>query len=489
MAGNAGWSVNATWFKMARQTLLMLKGASAKDRAKGAKTSMRLALKLAFALRGSMAAVVVSAVLVAGQARPFPGPDVQQIYQRLLPQIEKISAFDHHAHPGFADDPDVDAMAAPPNASEALRTRDDNLELVSAAKALFGYPFSDLSPEHSKWLVNKKAELKKQYPGPAYFNRILDEINTESSVANRAMMADYLDPKRFPWVFFSDAFMWPFNNERETARNPDEGVFIPLQEKMLHRWMQQEHVDKLPAGFGDYLKFVSQVLEDNQKHGGIAQKFEVAYFRPTTFGDPTRAQAEEIYARYIAGGVPGEKEYRTFQDYIFRYLILEGGRLHLPVHIHTAIGIGDYFNLSQSNIMNLESVLRDPRYASTTFVMIHGGYPLERQAIWLAAMKNVYLDSSFGELAQYPSAFKETLKMWLETFPDKITFGTDCFPYNDVLGAEESYWLGAESSRTALASALAEMISEGEITETRAMELARGYLHDNAVKLYEGKVQ
>ena len=34
------------------------------------------------------------------QARPFPGPDVQQIYQRLLPQIEKIPAFDHHAHPG-----------------------------------------------------------------------------------------------------------------------------------------------------------------------------------------------------------------------------------------------------------------------------------------------------------------------------------------------------------------------------------------------------
>jgi hypothetical protein len=28
----------------------------------------------------------------AAQARPFPGPDVQQIYQRLLPQIEKIPA-------------------------------------------------------------------------------------------------------------------------------------------------------------------------------------------------------------------------------------------------------------------------------------------------------------------------------------------------------------------------------------------------------------
>ena len=67
--------------------------------------------------------LIAASTLCAAQARPFPGPDVPQIYQRLLPQIEKIPAFDHHAHPGYADDPDVDAMAAPPNASEALRTR------------------------------------------------------------------------------------------------------------------------------------------------------------------------------------------------------------------------------------------------------------------------------------------------------------------------------------------------------------------------------
>jgi predicted TIM-barrel fold metal-dependent hydrolase len=431
---------------------------------------------------------IFGSIFVSAQARPFPGPDVQQIYQRLLPQIEKIPAFDHHAHPGFADDPDVDAMAAPPDASAALRTRDDNPELIVAAKALFGYPYSDLSPEHAKWLVAKKAELKKQYPGTAYFNMILDKLNTESSVANRAMMPDYLDAKRFPWVFFADSFMWPFNNEREAARNPDVGVFIPLQEKMLNRWMLQENVSKLPAKFNDYLEFIVRVVADNQKKSAIAMKFEVAYFRPTTFSDPPRNQAEDIYQRYISGTVPGEQEYRTFQDYIFRFLVGLGGRLNIPVHIHSAVGIGDYFNLSQSNIMNLESVLRDPRYRSTTFVMIHGGYPLEREAIWLAAMKNVYLDSSEMELILYPSAFKDTLKVWLETFPDKITFGTDCFPYNQVLGAEESYWLGAESSRQALAAALAEMISENEITEARALEFAHAYLHDNAVKLYGDRV-
>ena len=339
----------------------------------------------------SVLVMFLSPAISFGQARPLPGPDVPQIYQRLLAQIEKIKIFDHHAHPGFPDDPDVDAMAAPPG-SAALRERDSNPELVTAAKALFGYPYADLSPEHARWLVQKKAELKKAQ-GTVYFSNILDKLNIEESVANRAMMADYLDPKRFSWVFFADAFMWPFNNSQQRSRNPDEEVYIPLQEKMLRRWMQQENVAKLPTDLASYLSFVSRTLEDNQKRGGIAMKFEVAYFRSTKFGDPPREQAEESYNKYVSGGVPSPEEYKTFQDYIFRFLIREGGRLHLPVHIHSAVGIGDYFSLTESGIMNLENILRDPRYAGTTFVMIHGGYPYEREAIWLAAVKNVYMDS------------------------------------------------------------------------------------------------
>ncbi|MGC2196574.1 MAG: amidohydrolase family protein [Terriglobales bacterium] len=432
--------------------------------------------------------VILTTSTAFAQSRPLASPEqVREIYTRLLPQIEKIPIFDHHAHPGFPDDPDVDAMASPPG-SAPLRERDSNPELVAAAKALFNYPYADLSPEHAKWLVSKKAELKKK-EGTAYFSNLLDQLNIEQGVANRAMMADYLDPKRFVWVFFADSFLWPFDNQKERARNVDEGVYMPLQEKMLHRWMEQEHLQNLPASFDDYLKFVTQVLEDNQKNkAAIAMKFEVAYFRSIKFGDPAREQVEEIYKHYVAGGVPSEQEYRTFQDYIFRYLVREGGRLHLPVHIHSAVGVGDYFNISESNVMNLENILRDPRYADTVFVLIHGGYPLEREAIWLAAVKNVYMDSSLMEVVMYPAAFKDSLKQWLEAFPDKITFGTDSFPYNDALGAEESYWLGVQTARTGLAAALAEMVATGEVTEANALEMAHGYLHDNAVKLYPGKV-
>ena len=61
------------------------------------------------------------------------------------------------------------------------------------------------------------------------------------------------------------------------------------------------------------------------------------------------------------------------------------------------------------------------------------------------------------------------------------------FPYNDVLGAEESYWLGVQSARTALAAALAEMVSVGEVTEAQALELAHGYLHDNGREVIRRK--
>src|SRR5207237_2265985 len=135
---------------------------------------------------------------------------------------------------------------------------------------------------------------------------------------------------------FADPFMCAMDKQRYGSPNRDEEVDIPLQEKMLHRWMQQENVSKLPPDLSSYLAFVSRVLEDNQKKGGIAMKFEVAYLRSTKFADPRREQAEDVYQRFRSGGIPSEQEYRTFQDYIFRFLVREGARLHLPVHVHSA---------------------------------------------------------------------------------------------------------------------------------------------------------
>src|SRR5271163_299166 len=96
-------------------------------------------------------AILAGGILVTGPALPalaqshaLPTGDVQAIYQRLLERIKSIKIFDHHAHPGFGDDSDVDAQATPPQ-HLPFRERDTNPELVAAVKALFDYPYADMS--------------------------------------------------------------------------------------------------------------------------------------------------------------------------------------------------------------------------------------------------------------------------------------------------------------------------------------------------------
>ena len=424
------------------------------------------------------------ALSAAAQARPFPSGDVKKTYERLLKQIETIPMYDNHSHPGFADDTDVDAMAAPPEESSTLRLREDNPEFVAGAKALYGYPYDDFQPEHAKWLADK-TKAAEQSGSVAYFTSLLDKLNVDICLANRAMMAPYLDPKRFHWVFFGDSFFFPFDNSQQRASTPDMGVYVPLQEKMLGRYKKQEGVEGLPRDLAGYEDFVRRTMTDNQqKHGGVAIKFEAAYFRSLYFSDPPREHAEAIYNKYRAGGVPTPGEYREFQDYIFRVMVDQAGKIHLPMHFHSCVGIGDYFSLRNGDVLNLENVLRDERYKNVTFVLLHGGWPYEREAALLTAVKNVYLDTSFQSEMLYPSEFKDVLKQLLTLYPDKMMYGSDAFPFNDALGAEESMWLAARTTRTGLAAALAELVEEGAMSEGKALELARNYLHDNAARLY-----
>ena len=216
-------------------------------------------------------------------------------------------------------------------------------ELIEASKALFSYPYTDNSPEHLKWLVAKKAELRQSYPGYQYFDRILDKLNVETMMANRVAMPDYLDPKRFHWVFFVDSFLFPLDNRDLTARNIDEGVYVPLQEKLLKRELAQAGLTTLPKTFPAYLAFVTRILEQNRSHGGVSIKFEIAYFRTLHFDDPPEAMAAAIYDRNHGGGRPTTAEHTAFEDFMFRYLLREAGRLHLAVQIHTAVGTGDFF--------------------------------------------------------------------------------------------------------------------------------------------------
>ncbi len=136
--------------------------------------------------------------------------------------------------------------------------------------------------------------------------------------------------------------------------------------------------------------------------------------------------------------------------------------------------------------MALESIFNDARLRKTKFVMLHGGWPFVREAGALLEKPNVYLDLSQETLTFPPRTLAGWLREWLETYPEKVLFGTDGYPYTDWLGWEESTWIASRSARQALGLALTGMVEDGEISRGRAKEIAEEVMRGNAGAIYGG---
>jgi predicted TIM-barrel fold metal-dependent hydrolase len=216
----------------------------------------------------------------------------------------------------------------------------------------------------------------------------------------------------------------------------------------------------------------------------VAAKFEVAYLRGFNFADPSHDEAERIYAQYARSGIPDPAQYKTLQDYLFRVIAAECGRLGMVVHLHCMSGGGSYFGIAGANPLLLESVFNDSRLRGTKFVLLHGGWPFVREAGALLQKPNVYLDLSQEALTFPPRTLARWLREWLETFPEKVLYGTDGYPFNAALGWEESTWIASHNAREALGLALTGMLLDGEITPARAEEIAKLVLRGSAERLY-----
>jgi predicted TIM-barrel fold metal-dependent hydrolase len=135
--------------------------------------------------------------------------------------------------------------------------------------------------------------------------------------------------------------------------------------------------------------------------------------------------------------------------------------------------------------MLLESVFNDKSLRQTNFVMLHGGWPFEREAGVMLIKPNVYADFSSQTFLRSTRAISRVLEEWLNWYPEKVLFGTDSYPDDTPLANwEEKLWLTTRTSREALGLALTRMMHDGMVSRPRAKELARMVLRDNAARLY-----
>ena len=444
--------------------------------------------------------LVLLVLLGAAQVRsspapnPIPPPDnavTRDLDPELAALIASTPAIDNHAHPVLPppnDTTDRDFDALPVDNMEpqtdVVAWRADNPQLARAWQALWevqGTP--PLDAAGMQQLAAARARVKAR-EGTHFADWVTAQAGIGTMLANRVQMGPGMAPPSFRWVPYLDALLFPLDNTALAAQNPDRALFFPLEDRVRARYLQAVGLTTIPATLPEYLaQVVTPTLERQHAAGAVAAKFEIAYLRSFDFADPSPADAARVYAQY-RGSAPSDAAYKLLEDFLLRYIALECGRLGMPVHFHTTSGGGGYFHIAGDNPLLLEPLFNDPRLRKTRFVLLHGGWPFVREAGALLQKPNVFLDLSQESLTFPPRTLAGWLREWLETFPDKVLFGTDGYPYSDAMGWEESTWIAAHNARQALGLALTGMLRDGEINRERAREIARGVLRDNASMLY-----
>ena len=405
--------------------------------------------------------LLLPAFLLLSSCAPQPQAAIDP---QLAGEIAGIKAIDNHAHPVLAAEGDREFDALPV----------DNMEPQSDPVSLRPGAF------HTPFTAASKAAAKKQH-GDRYPVWVLDQIGVDVMLANRVAMGASIQPPRFRWVPYADALIFPLDNSLLAAKNSDRKAFFALEDKLRARYLTESGLQAPPPALAEYLaRVVTPTLERHKQGGAIAEKFEAAYLRSLSFDSVDAAQADRVYRQRT----PSAADYKLLQDYLFRYIAAECGRLGMAVHLHTMAGAGSYFDIAGANPLNLESLYNDPALRKTNIVMVHGGWPFTREINAMLQKPNAYLDFSGQSLLLSPATLGVTIREWLEHVPEKVMFATDAYPYSAEFGWEEGGWVGAARGREALGRALTAMLRDGEITHQRAVELARMVLRDNARKLY-----
>lgn len=434
-------------------------------------------------LAGGLAVFILLAPAVGAQA---------PVDSALGAYIAGIRAIDSHAHPmlpippGAPPDTEYDALPLDgiPPFPLPWRLRPENPEWRTAQHALYGVSISDTGAVYRDSL-HAAVQRVMQREGAHFPDWVLDRAGTEVMLANRIALGPGLEPPRFRWVTFVDALMLPLDTRAEAARTPDTRSLYPREATLLRRYMHDLAISTLPQTLDEYVAaVVVPTLQHQRKGGAVAVKFEAAYLRPLDFDDPDAALARGVYTRYVKGGTPTHAEYKELEDYLFRTIAREAGKLGMAVQIHATEGFGGFYATHGAAPHLLEPALNDPVLRGTNFIIIHGGWPLVGETQSLLAKPNVYTDISAISLFVEPAELAPVLRQWLGEWPEKVLFGTDAFDGGPDQGWAEAAWLGTTSARRALGIALTGMMRDGEISRSRAELLARMVLRDNAIAAY-----
>jgi uncharacterized protein len=404
------------------------------------------------------------------------------LFQRLAAALDPVLAIDNHTHllrPGKFDP----ALAA----QVPLMLRSTHPWLSSILKARFGISAqpADSAPSLEA-IAAARAAMVERLGEHGYWMNHLDYTRTEVALVN-SNTRQLIDDKRLRWVPHASTLLYPLPADHLMARSPSHKTDIAEAQKDLQGFLTEAGLPAAPADLSGHVRFIDDTLRRWQKQGAVAVKFWDAYLRTLRIADVPETRAAELYANGRKAPLARD-DYLALQDFLWRHILLEAGKMTLPVHIHSSLGVPPFLRTLESDVRNLEDVLADPTFFGTPIVLIHGGFPWHEIAIYLALKPNVWVDiSARGFIDPVPDS-ADVLRKYLLFAPEKVLFGTDAASYPSVPGgADVHHLLVSRATRDALYLALAGLVRDGVIDHERAIAMGRGVLRENARRLYAWK--
>jgi hypothetical protein len=269
-----------------------------------------------------------------------------------------------------------------------------------------------------------------------------------------------------PFVFTmrTDDLICPTHYSQMRAAGSDVG----LEVHTLADWMAvtRRHIEK----------------HLNGKTRIVCLKCGLAYHRSLRFDKVTQAEAERAFNelfddRNLPDWRPPIKVAKALADWMMHFVCRVADDNKLVYQIHTGLQEGNGNFISDSNPTLLTNLFLE--YRNARFDIFHMGYPYVMELGNLAKnFRNVFIDMCWSHIIS-PEAARRALVEWLDAVPaNKISaFGGDyCF----VDGVYGHQFL----SRQNVAAALAQKVTDGSISLSRAREVSTWLFIDNPKRLF-----
>jgi len=211
-----------------------------------------------------------------------------------------------------------------------------------------------------------------------------------------------------------------------------------------------------------------------------AVKSQAAYDRRLNYDKVSTEDAAPLYLRMRRGETLPTAERKALEDHLMRYCIARAGEAGLPVKLHCGYYAGsDRMPLERlrRNAADLCPLLVD--FPNVRFVLMHIGYPYQDEYVALAKhYRNVVVDLCWAWIIN-PAACVRFVKEFLMAAPSNklLTFGGDYATVENVVGH-------AAIARQGLAQALSDLVDEGWLSDSAALDLVEPLMRGNAHALF-----